>query len=115
MSEHAALLRGDHRHSAQKGIQEMYTHVGGGGVTPITSPAGGSFVERRLSRGSDVGDDNLHGRPKASSFHGNPQAASQATVNAGAFGRDAQPALVIGRHYMTERDSSAPVQYNGIL
>ena len=29
-------------------------------------------------------------------------------------GRDAQPALVIGRHYVTERDS-APVQYNGIL
>ena len=28
--------------------------------------------------------------------------------------RDAQPALVIGRHYMTERDS-APVQYNGIV
>ena len=28
-------------------------------------------------------------------------------------GRDAQPALVIGRHYVTERDS-APVQYNGI-
>ena len=28
---------------------------------------------------------------------------------------DAQPgALVIGRHYVTERDS-APVQYNGIL
>ena len=25
---------------------------------------------------------------------------------------DAQPALVIGRHYITERDS-APVQYNG--
>ena len=31
-----------------------------------------------------------------------------------ASGRDAQPALVIGRHYITERDS-APVQYNGIL
>ena len=31
-----------------------------------------------------------------------------------AIGRDAQPALVIGRHYITERDS-APVQYNGIL
>ena len=28
--------------------------------------------------------------------------------------RDAQPALVIGRHYITERDS-APVQYNGIV
>ena len=31
-----------------------------------------------------------------------------------ANGRDAQPALVIGRHYVTERDS-APVQYNGIV
>ena len=31
-----------------------------------------------------------------------------------AFGRDVQPALVIGRHYATERDS-APVQYNGIV
>ena len=30
------------------------------------------------------------------------------------YGRDAQPALVIGRHYMTERDS-APVQFNGIV
>ena len=29
-------------------------------------------------------------------------------------GRDVHPALVIGRHYVTERDS-APVQYNGIL
>ena len=29
-------------------------------------------------------------------------------------GRDAQPALVIGRHYISERDS-APVQYNGIV
>ena len=29
-------------------------------------------------------------------------------------GRDAQPALVIGRHYITERDS-APVQYNGVV
>ena len=29
-------------------------------------------------------------------------------------GRDAQPALVIGRQYITERDS-APVQYNGIV
>ena len=29
-------------------------------------------------------------------------------------GRDAQPALVIGRHYVTERDS-APVQYNGVV
>ena len=29
-------------------------------------------------------------------------------------GRDAQPALVIGRHCTTERDS-APVQYNGIV
>ena len=29
-------------------------------------------------------------------------------------GREAQPALVIGRHYITERDS-APVQYNGVL
>ena len=29
-------------------------------------------------------------------------------------GRDAQPALVIGRHCVTERDS-APVQYNGIV
>ena len=29
-------------------------------------------------------------------------------------GRDAQPALVIGRHCITERDS-APVQYNGIV
>ena len=28
--------------------------------------------------------------------------------------RDAQPALVIGRHYTTQRDS-APVQYNDIL
>ena len=28
--------------------------------------------------------------------------------------RDAQPALVIGRNYITERDS-APVQYNGIV
>ena len=27
---------------------------------------------------------------------------------------DAQPALVIGRHYITEGDS-APVQYNGIV
>ena len=33
---------------------------------------------------------------------------------AGALGRDAQPALVIGRHYVTQRDS-APVQYNGIV
>ena len=31
-----------------------------------------------------------------------------------ASGRDVQPALVIGRHYMTERDS-APVQYNGVV
>ena len=30
------------------------------------------------------------------------------------FGRDAQPALVIGRHCVTELDS-APVQYNGIV
>ena len=30
------------------------------------------------------------------------------------FGRDAQPALVIGRHYITGRDS-APVQYNGVV
>ena len=30
------------------------------------------------------------------------------------LGRDAQPALVIGRHYITERDS-APVQYNGVV
>ena len=30
------------------------------------------------------------------------------------YGRDVQPALVIGRHYVTERDS-APVQYNGIV
>ena len=30
------------------------------------------------------------------------------------FGRDAQPALVIGRHYVTERDS-APVQYTGVV
>ena len=31
------------------------------------------------------------------------------------YGRDApQPALVIGRHYTTERDS-APVQYNGVV
>ena len=30
------------------------------------------------------------------------------------LGRDVQPALVIGRHYVTERDS-APVQYNGIV
>ena len=29
-------------------------------------------------------------------------------------GRDAQPALLIGRHYITERDS-APVQNNGIV
>ena len=29
-------------------------------------------------------------------------------------GRDVQPALVIGRHYVTERDS-APVQYNDIV
>ena len=29
-------------------------------------------------------------------------------------GRDVQPALVIGRHHVTERDS-APVQYNGIV
>ena len=29
-------------------------------------------------------------------------------------GRDALPARVIGRHYITERDS-APVQYNGIV
>ena len=29
-------------------------------------------------------------------------------------GRDAQPALVIGRHYITERDG-APVQYNDIV
>ena len=28
--------------------------------------------------------------------------------------RDAQPALVIGRHYINERDS-APVQYNDIV
>ena len=28
--------------------------------------------------------------------------------------RDVQPALVIGRHYVTER-GSAPVQYNGIV
>ena len=30
------------------------------------------------------------------------------------LGRDVQPALVIGRLYVTERDS-APVQYNGIV
>ena len=30
------------------------------------------------------------------------------------FGRDAQPALLIGRHYAIERDS-APVQYNGVV
>ena len=29
-------------------------------------------------------------------------------------GRDVQPALVIGRHYMTER-GSAPVQYSDIV
>ena len=29
-------------------------------------------------------------------------------------GRNVQPALAIGRHYMTERDS-APVQYNGVV
>ena len=35
---------------------------------------------------------------------------------AGGTTRDAQPALVvvIGRHYITERDS-APEQYNGVL
>ena len=31
----------------------------------------------------------------------------------GPVNRDAQPALVIGRHYIIERDS-APVQYDGI-
>ena len=30
------------------------------------------------------------------------------------WGSDVQPALVIGRHYITKRDS-APVQYNGIM
>ena len=30
------------------------------------------------------------------------------------YGSDVQPALVIGRHYITEYDS-APVQYNGIV
>ena len=29
-------------------------------------------------------------------------------------GRDVQPALVIGLHHVTDRDS-APVQYNGIV
>ena len=35
-------------------------------------------------------------------------------VTAGSKGRDVQPALVIGRHHVTERDS-APVQYNDIV
>ena len=40
--------------------------------------------------------------------------AGVARVGSGESSRDAQPALVIGRHYITERDS-APVQYNGIV
>ena len=44
-----------------------------------------------------------------------PRPWTAAAIGVGfAFGRDAQPALVIGRHYITERDS-APVQYNGIV
>ena len=35
-------------------------------------------------------------------------------AGAGVAGRGAQPALVIVRHYITERDS-APVQHNGIV
>ena len=35
-------------------------------------------------------------------------------LNGALKGRDAQPALVIGRHCVTERDS-APVRYNGIV
>ena len=40
--------------------------------------------------------------------------AEEVLRNASKEGRDAQPAHVIGRHYITERDS-APVQYNGIV
>eukprot|EP00959_Pyramimonas_sp_CCMP1952_P320694 6710945-Pyramimonas_sp.AAC.1 len=40
--------------------------------------------------------------------------AGAGAASGGASGRDVQPALVIGRHYVTERDS-APVQCNGIV
>ena len=45
-----------------------------------------------------------------------PYCEGRSSTEGGATpGRDAQPgALVIGRHYVTERDS-APVQYNGIV
>ena len=39
--------------------------------------------------------------------------ARPTTASGTAAGKDVQPAL-IGRHYVSERDS-APVQYNGIL
>ena len=64
-------------------------------------------------------------RPRHGAHH-HPRAAAHArravrprrvdgqAAAAAAAGSDAQPALVIGRHYINERDS-APVQYNGIM
>ena len=52
-------------------------------------------------------DVNLHRLTWRASFGGRRS-------NGSPGGRDVQPALVIGRHYVTERDS-APVQYNGVV
>ena len=64
------------------------------------------------------------GKPKVEEQHGIDQEAGKFSANLNrlpvlkledgrAIGRDVQPAL-IGRHYVTERDS-APVQNNGIV
>ena len=59
-------------------------------ITPDVAGAGGD-----AATGGKVGADKL------------ARMASES-------GRDALPALVIGQHYITERDS-VPVQYNGIV
>ena len=43
-----------------------------------------------------------------------PQVSAEFIASLILDGRDAQPALVIDRHYVTQR-YGAPVQYNGIV
>ena len=83
------------------------------GVVLFAMGGYGSYLGWQIRAGNG-GDETLTG-DAAADLH--PKLMAGMTfffLLGGQGGRDAQPALVIGRNYITERDS-APVQYNGIV